>query len=99
MERTRLYEAFQSIARHVNSSLEFKDVLTTLLLELVRELNVKAGSIRLLGPHRETLHLAAAYGLSASYVQKGVVKVAHSPVDQRVLTEQQPIMIDEISLA
>jgi GAF domain-containing protein len=71
MERTRRYEAFQAIAGQVNSSLDLKDVLTTLLLELVIELNVKAGSIRLLGPRRATLHLAAAYGLSASYLHKG----------------------------
>jgi len=97
MERTRLYEAFQAIARHVNSSLDLKDVLTTLLLESVRELNVKAGSIRLLGPQRATLHLAAAYGLSASYVQKGTVEVAHSPIDQRVLHHARPIAITEVT--
>ena len=99
MERTRLYEAFQAIAQQLNSSLELKDVLTTLLLESVRELNVKAGSIRLLGPQRATLHLAAAYGLSASYIQKGTVEVAHSPIDQQVLHDQQPIAITEVSQA
>src|SRR5262245_46484523 len=36
LERTRLYDAFQVIAQHVNSSLDLKDVLTTLLLESVR---------------------------------------------------------------
>ncbi len=97
LERTRLYEAFQAIARHVNSSLELKEVLTILLLESVNELNVKAGSIRLLGPQRATLHLAAAYGLSASYLQKGTVAVAHSPIDQRVLNDQQPIAITEVT--
>jgi GAF domain-containing protein len=97
LERTRLYEAFQTIARHVNSSLDLKDVLTTLLLESVRELNVKAGSIRLLGPQRATLHLAAAYGLSASYLQKGTVEVAHSPIDARVLHDARPIAITEVT--
>lgn len=99
LERTRLYEAFQAIARQVNSSLDVKDVLTTLLLESVRELNVKAGSLRLLGPQRATLHLAAAYGLSASYLQKGTVQVAHSPIDSRVLDDRQPIAITEVSAA
>lgn len=97
IERTRLYEAFQVIAQQVNSSLDLKDVLTTLLLESVRELNVKAGSIRLLGPRRATLHMAAAYGLSANYVQKGAVEVAHSPIDQQVLNARQPITITEVS--
>jgi GAF domain-containing protein len=99
IERTQRYEAFRSIAQHVNSSLDLKEVLTTLLIESVGELNVKAGSLRLLGPQRATLHLAAAYGLSASYLQKGTVEVAHSPLDAQVLANQQPIAINEISQA
>lgn len=43
--------------------------------------------------------MAAAYGLSASYVQKGVVQVAHSPIDARVLNDRQPITITEVSSA
>jgi len=97
LERTGLYEAFQTIARQMNSSLDLQQVLTTLLLESVSALNTKAGSIRLLGPQRATLHLAAAYGLSASYVQKGTVEVAHSPIDQRVLNDGQPVAITEVS--
>ena len=37
---------------------------------------MKAGSIGLLSPRRATLHLAVAYGLSASYLRKGGVEVA-----------------------
>jgi GAF domain-containing protein len=96
IQRTRLFESFHRFAHHVNSSLELKDVLPTLLLESVGELNVKAGSIRLLGPKRETLHLAAAYGLSDAYLKKGAVKVAQSPVDRRVLEEAKPLAITDI---
>ncbi len=97
IQRTRLYEAFQRIAHHINASLDLKDVLTTLLLESVEELNVKAGSIRLLGPRQATLHLAAAYGLSAIYLQKDAVEVAHSPIDQRALRDAQPLAITELT--
>lgn len=97
IQRTRLFEAFQRIAHLVNSSLKVEEVLTTLLLESVKELNVKAGSIRLLGPKKATLHLATAYGLSKTYLQKGAVKVAHSPIDQRVLQEAQPLAITELT--
>ncbi|HEU5087265.1 MAG TPA: GAF domain-containing protein [Roseiflexaceae bacterium] len=97
IQRTRLYEAFQAIAANLNASLSIKQVLTTLLLESVNELNVKAGSIRLLGPRRATLHLAAAYGLSANYLAKGTVEVAQSPIDQRVLHEVQPLAITELT--
>jgi GAF domain-containing protein len=97
IERTRLFEAFQRFAHLVNTSLKLDEVLTTLLVESVKELNVKAGSIRLLGPQRKTLHLAAAYGLSDTYLQKGPVQVEQSPVDQQVLQEAQPIALTELS--
>lgn len=97
IQRSRLYEAFRTIAHHLNSSLELKEVLTTLLLESVEYLNMKAGSIRLLEPNRETLHLAAAYGLSPTYLQKGAVRVTQSPIDQQVLREAQPIAITELT--
>lgn len=97
IQRTHLFEAFQRIAHLVNSSLNLEEVLTTLLVESVKELNVKAGSIRLLGAKQETLHLAAAYGLSETYLRKGVVQVAHSPIDQRVLEKPQPIAITELT--
>lgn len=97
IQRTRLYQAFQTLARNLNASLDLRQVLTTLLLQSVEQLNVKAGSIRLLGPRQATLHLAAAYGLSASYLEKGTVEVAHSPLDQRVLREREPLAITELT--
>jgi GAF domain-containing protein len=98
IQRTRLFEAFQRIAHLVNSSLELNEVLTTLLRESVKELNVKAGSIRLLGKNQETLHLAAAYGLSETYLQKGAVQVAQSPIDRCVLKEtRQPVAVTELT--
>ncbi len=96
IERTYLFEAFRRIAHEVNSSLELKEVLATLLLESVRELNVKAGSIRLLGPRRQRLHLAVAYGLSQTYLQKGEVSVASSPIDQRALQTGRPVVITDL---
>lgn len=97
IQRTRMFESFHRFAHHINSSLDLKDVLSTLLLESVRELNVKAGSIRLLGPNRKTLHLAAAYGLSDTYLKKGPVTVEESPIDRRVLQEARPLVISEVS--
>lgn len=85
IQRAHLYTAFQAIANRLASSLDLSEVLATLLVQSVQELNVKGGAIRLLGPNREILYLAAAYGLSQSYLNKGEVKVAQSPVDQQVL--------------
>ncbi len=95
--RTQLFEAFQNVAHQVNSTLELDKVLTNLLTALVRELNVKAGSLRLLGPRRQTLHLAAAYGLSKAYIDKGAVTVASSPIDRIVLETDEPKAITEMS--
>lgn len=97
IQRSRLFEAFQSIAQNVNSSLDLKEVLIKLLSISVIELNVKAGSIRLLGQKRETLHLAASTGLSQEYIQKGAVKVAQSPIDQKVLQEGKPVAITDLT--
>jgi GAF domain-containing protein len=97
IQRSRLFEAFQSIAQNVNSSLDLKEVLSKLLSISVLELNVKAGSIRLLGQKRETLHLAASTGLSQEYIQKGSVKVAQSPIDQKVLQEGKPVAVTDLT--
>lgn len=96
IRQTRMYSAFRNLARNLNSSLELKDVLGTLIIQAVEELNVRAGSIRLLGPKRETLHMAAAYGLSEEYLKKGPVKVAQSPVDRRVFEEGKPVVISDL---
>jgi len=96
--RTRLFEAFQQAAHLVNSSLELDEVLTTLLRQSVKDLNVKAGSVRLLGNDGATLHLAAAYGLSETYLKKGPVRLAQSPIDRRVLQEtRQPVAISDLT--
>ncbi len=97
IRRARLVEAFRRIAHEVNSSLALRDVLSTLLVELVRELNVKAGSIRLLGPRKQTLHLAAAYGLSETYLKKGAVLISSSPIDERALKDGKPVAITDLS--
>ncbi len=97
IRRTQCFEAIRRIASNINSSLEIHEVLTSLLLQSVKELNVKAGSIRLLGPDRLILHLAAAYGLSEAYLKKGAVQVDQSPIDQRVLKAGRPVTISDVS--
>lgn len=95
--RTRRFEALQKLTHNVNSTLELTEVLMALLVESVGALNVRAGSVRLLGPERQTLHLVSAYGLSETYLKKGAVKVAQSPIDRRVLQASQPIAIDDVT--
>jgi GAF domain-containing protein len=96
IQRTQLFEAFQRVAHQINSSLELSQVLTKLVIESVNELNAKAGSVRLLGPRRLRLHLAVAYGLSQTYLQKGEIRVAESPIDQRALQEGHPVTVTDL---
>jgi GAF domain-containing protein len=53
----------------------------------------------LLGPHRKILHLAVAYGLSEAYLHKGPVQLVSSPIDQRVLSETQLVVLTELTQA
>jgi GAF domain-containing protein len=97
IRRTHCFEAIYRIAHQINSTLELKQVLKSLLLESVRELNVRAGSIRLLNPQKQMLHLATAYGLSEDYLKKGEVELAQSPIDQRVLDQGRPASITDVT--
>ena len=96
LAHTDRFEAFRRVTHNINSTLELREVLTILLLESVNELNVRAGSIRLLSPDRRHLHLAAAYGLSETYLQKGIVTVAQSPIDHKLLQGSHPIAIEDV---
>jgi GAF domain-containing protein len=97
IRRTYCFEAFHRIAHLINSSLELKQVLNTLLQESVKELNVRAGSIRLLERQKRTLHLASACGLSEAYLKKGEVQLDQSPIDKLVLTESRPAAIEDVA--
>ena len=80
--RTRtLYD----IARAVNSTLDQSQVLNTIVARTTVAMDGKACSIRLLDDDGRRLHLGAAYGLSDTYMQKGDVDPAKSPVDQSAM--------------
>ncbi len=97
IQRAQHAAALQQIAASMTASLDLKTVLGALLLPAVQALGARAGSLRLLGPRRQTLHLAAAYGLSATYLAKGAVQVAESAIDQHVLGHLEPMAITELS--
>jgi two-component system NtrC family sensor kinase len=92
-----LYHAFRAIAREINSTLEVKQVLQKLLVNLIGELNVKGAAVRLLGPRGRRLHLAAAEGLSQAYLDKGEIRIADSPIDRRVLDEKAPVVLYDVA--
>jgi GAF domain-containing protein len=94
LEKVRLQQSLYRIAEAVNSSRELKPMLQHVLEAAVEELGLKGASIRLLDPREEKLRLIAATGLSESYLQKGSVKVAKSPVDQQTLEGEAVVLFD-----
>jgi signal transduction histidine kinase len=78
---TLLYESIQTLS----SSLELSQVLNHLAQGITTALQAKAASIRLLDQSGKQLQIAAAYGLSQRYLDKGPVEVAASRIDQEAL--------------
>lgn len=85
LEKSRLHQSLYRIAEALSASSELEPMLEQVLEATVKEMWLKAASIRLLDPKRQVLHLVAAYGLNEVYLAKGLVHLAKSPIDQRVL--------------
>ena len=94
LEKARLHQSLYRIAEALSASLELEPMLQQVLEAAVKEMWLKAASIRLLDADRQVLQLVAAYGLSEAYLAKGSVHLAKSPVDQRVLEGSTVILYD-----
>jgi len=69
-------------------------MLGLLVRRATAALKVKACSVRLLDSSGETLKLAAAYGLSGEYLEKGPVEVENSFVDKEALSGKTVAILD-----
>ena len=76
------------------SSLDLPHMLNQLVTSITRSLEAKGASIRLFDKAGAQLEIAAAYGLSQKYLEKGPVVVDHSPIDQEAL-RGRPIIVEE----
>jgi GAF domain-containing protein len=94
LEKARLHQSLYRIAEALSASLELTSMLQQVLEATVKEMWLKAASIRLLDSKGEILNLAAAYGLSEAYLAKGAVHLAKSPVDQRVFEGRAVVLYD-----
>lgn len=94
LEKVRLHQSLYRIAEALNTSLELEPMLQRVLEATVREMGLKAASIRLLDPKGQILRLIAAHGLSKAYLAKGEIHVAKSPVDQRALQGKVVVLYD-----
>ena len=68
-----------------SSTLDPDSVLDNVVKTMAEVMHVKACSLRLLNPSGTELVIAAAHGLSHSYLDKGPVLVAENPNDQAAL--------------
>jgi GAF domain-containing protein len=94
LEKARLHQSLYRIAEALSASLELEPMLRQVLEATVKEMWLKAASIRLLEPQKNVLHLVAAYGLTDAYLAKGTVHLDKSPMDQRVLEGSTVILYD-----
>src|SRR5512135_3545573 len=67
-------ENYQNICKAISTSLSLGEVLKLIVTNVVRVMNVKASLLRLLNRETNQLELAASYGLSSGYVNKGPVQ-------------------------
>lgn len=71
----RVYlESYQNICKAISSSLSLHEVLDLIVTNVVKVLKVKACMLRLLNKETNRLEVAAHYGLSEKYINKGPVE-------------------------
>ena len=66
-------QIFLKLAASISSSLDVKTILQTMTQDLVKDLNIKAASVRLLDENTRTVKLVASFGLSDEYLNKGPI--------------------------
>ncbi len=81
-------EALYELGQVVNATLDVEQILGTIARYGAQLMGMKACSIRLLEQDGKYLRIGAAYGLSETYLQKGLVEVARSGVDAEALSGQ-----------
>lgn len=73
-EKKVYLESYQNICKAISSSISLSEVLNLIVTNAVKVMNVKASMLRLLNKETRKLEVAAHYGLSDRYVNKGPVE-------------------------
>jgi signal transduction protein with GAF and PtsI domain len=84
-KRKPYISALCSVCQDIISEDSYDKVLSSLARNAAVCLNAKAGSVRLLDKSGLRLEIVAAHGLSKSYLKKGPVEIAKSPIDKQAL--------------
>ncbi len=88
------FHGLYDVAKAINSTLDFSQVLETIVKEVVESMGLKASSLRLLDRRGKRLLMGAAYGLSEDYIRKGAVEVNKSGIDKEVLAGKTVSIFD-----
>lgn len=88
-----LYDGMQAL----NSTLDLQEVLDRLAHDTAEVMGVRGCSIRLLDKAGERLIVAAVYGLSDNYIQKGDLILAYNPLACEVLAGKT-ITVGDVAL-
>ena len=87
--------AIFEIDKAITSAIDLETVLQQIVQMSIGLLDAKISSIMLIDEESQELVIAAAHGLSESYIQKGPIKVGES-IAGRVIQEGRPIAVDDI---
>lgn len=72
-EKKIYLESYQNICKAISASLSLDEVLQLIVTNVVKVMNVKASLLRLLNKETQQLEVAAYFGLSDKYANKGPV--------------------------
>ena len=102
IERARLIERihqnidlFLDVTTKINSSLDIREILQAMTVEIARAFRVKGASIRLLDQEKNQLTLVTSHGLSEKYLEKG--PASGDPTHNQVLKGDVVIVEDVAS--
>ena len=93
-EKKVYLESYQNICKSISASISLNEVLQLIVTNVVKVMNVKASSLRLLNRETQQLELAAYYGLSEQYANKGPVSYDAS-IDDALAG--QPVSVYDIA--
>jgi len=91
-EITYLYE----IANALNSTIELKKSVYSVLEILTRALEIKNATVTILNPLRDEIRIEVAHGLTPNAMQRGCYKPGEG-ITGRVIQEGKPIVVPKIS--
>ncbi len=96
MKNTEEIAYLYEIASTLNSTLDLKKSLSSVLEIMSKSLDMKRGAITILNPLRDEIRIEVAHGLSSKALQRGRYKPGEG-ITGRVIEKGKPIIVPKIS--